>query len=374
MKKICKRFSVYDDLFLKNLELCGSRTIGVTIRHSLFRLEKRIKEEGVQAFLAQIPEDLSLWGDSHLVSAHFYQEDDDRLFEIAKYFPGVRTRCIVRLALNDHLNAVENNQVESLKVRNSTASEFRGNARKREVAIEPAQYDKIVSRYSKYFISAAVRSALDFFAEGYEHPEPWAKPSTITDYDRDFFNPATDLGREHLDESYTVCMNFYENDRDDLDILEENLNLTVNSIIRVCLDRFLTVPGWGKRRIKKESHYSGTRLSTVEPSKQLSMLISTDLKAALEASSPNGKMQIPVRAAIDAYLQTSKYANKTTRNLDYRRSAHESHSLVLCKTGTHVIASKFDQLTIAATWEGVSRNQLLDTIFQDYLNSIQFKN
>lgn len=354
---ISDKVLVYNDIIRRNTEKFGDRKIGVAIRAALFILEKKIEKEDLAKIVFKKNSKKSdPRGSKTSCSVLLYDQDYLRLCKIREKFKGVELHRVIRLGMEAYLDEFD-----------LLPESFERNQYRKEIAIDGTQYAIITQRYGKTFVPAAIRTAISFFIEGYEHMEPWADVSTLTSNDRKFFDLKTSYGPKNLGQSHLVKINCYKQERLDLEVLEEDFGIPRNEMIRVCLDRFLNLPGWSQREIIKHREFSKKKLSPEEPSIQITISIPEEIEKELRSLSPNGKIQIASRDAIAKYLESSKYKDKDIPNPDHERSYVGNSGVVYKQTGIHLIKSQAIKLKIVATWEDISRNELINKIFQDYI-------
>lgn len=372
MQKFPQQVSVYKSLFEANLSLCGSRSIGKTIRDSLLFLSENIVTPDVQNRLLEMSdEDKKTFGPKIKCSVVFLASDVEHLRKIRGLFPTVSLNVIYRFAISEYLKKASNKDIPSETERNFLEDAFALSWYRKNILISWKQHALIKERYGVASAPAVVRTAIDFFSNGYEYLKPWAEPSTVTDADGTFFSNTTE-GDFNRKSAVIITVSLFKKEQSDLEMLLQDFGLALNETIRLCLDRFLNLPDWKDRALLRDSSCSRTRLSQVEPSRQLSTFLSVEVEKDLKRISPNGKIQIPAREAILQYLAKSPYSEKEENNPSYSKGFSEPSGVELKKIGIHLIRSQFDKITTVATWENIPRSILLDRIFQDYVRSVDF--
>lgn len=370
MQKFPQQVSVYKSLFESNLSLCGSRSIGKTIRDSLLFLSENIITPDVQDRLLEMSsEGRKTFGPKIKCSVVFLASDVEHLKKIRSLFPTVSLNVIYRFAISEYLEKASNKDIPSETERNFLEDSFSLSWYRKKILISWKQYALIKERYGAASAPAVVRTAIDFFSNGYEYFKPWAETSTVTDADRTFFSNTSE-GDFNRKSAVTLTLNLFKKEQSDLEMLLKDFGLAFNETIRLCLDRFLELPDWKDRALLRDSSCSSTKLSRVEESKQLSTFLSVDVEKDLKRISPNGKIQIPAREAISQYLAKSPYSKKEELNPDYSKGYSEPSGVELKKVGIHLVRSQFEQITIVATWENIPRSILLDRVFQDYVRGV----
>ena len=370
MSKKAVTIPVHKDLAEQSIALCGPGSIGRTVRHSFFLFEEDLRDPETFADIVLLLSDETVVKSPEMPQSVLFFESEIVLLESVKAkMPKFRFSSIVRVAIERYFKKVKLGEIEPETRRNSLSDAFVDGSYRKEILISWEQARLILSRYGTSSLAATVRAAVDFVAESYEAMTPWSEVSEVSNDDRIFFSPESKAGLSNVKYATTLKANFYQQTQVDMDLLQEDYGMTFNETVRFCLHLFLTVEGWQNRVIKRDSHFSGIRLSKEEGSKTMSFMLDVDIEAALQKISPNGKIQPPARAAIDEYLATSPYANKLEKDPTWSPGRPEAVGILSHKVAVHVVASKFDRLTIAATWEHIPRTRLLDRILQDYLKN-----
>ena len=365
MQKFPQQVSVCQSLLETNFSLCGPRSIGKTIRDSLLFLSENLANPDVQSRLLEMSsKDNTTLGPKVKCSVVFLASDVNHLKGIRSLFPNIAPNLIYQFAISEYLEKILKKDIPLETERNFLEDSFSLSWYRKKILISWKQHALIKERYGAASAPAVVRTAIDFFSNGYEYFKPWAETSTVTDSDRTFFSNTAE-GDFNRRSAVTLTVSLFKKEQLDLEMLLKDFGLALNETIR-----FLELPDWKDRALLRDSSCSPTKLSKNEESKQLSTFLSVDIEKDLKRISPNGKIQTPAREAIFQYLAKSPYSEKEGPNPDYSKGYSESSGVELKKIGIHLIRSQFEKITIVATWENIPRSTLLDRIFQDYIRGV----